>query len=309
MSLGRGDENVTHEAEDPIHRRRAQHIWTEEDRHLLCILFRIYSNSPAELSLIFNNIKRNTLEDEGFSEKGMESNAVHTQWHHIRRGKTSPEVWQYTNLAYTLADARNEFHQVRKIVESVALEAKLELRLAVSERKAALQYFDCLEGQRSVRPQFSPGVLGGNVSRDSESSNEEAPRPRKKQRSSSPNSPDRGFHGRKLAQAHTSIAANSKIARPQLKQKRSWTNITGGIPTSMIAKQADPHHRVRRHPKLLWRAYWDGSQGSTVQGLRAGLFVDPQTPIPPPPQGVELERMAKNHLTPESISTGFISFR
>lgn len=96
---------------------KERHRWTEQERQMLCILFRFYEDSADDLTKVFNKIFNLSLGKDKI--KPMED--------YIRRNGGSAFPFYGKLLSCTLDDPQDKYAAARKVIEEVASTIDVDL--------------------------------------------------------------------------------------------------------------------------------------------------------------------------------------
>lgn len=105
-----------------------RHTWTDNDRAILALLYRCYTNDKSTLLKIFNEINHQVLLAEGFPKGSMPVTALMTQFYQLKKNQNLV-FRQVSNMP--LPALRRYYRGLRDRIEDAAqaLHIKLELRV------------------------------------------------------------------------------------------------------------------------------------------------------------------------------------
>jgi hypothetical protein len=116
-------------------RRKAflRHEWTDEDRVLLCLLPRFYSNDKSsELFRIWNKVNQRRLASEGYAADGLSTTSLHAMFHHLGKKKNETRHPMYARIMDSdLAILRSRYALQKSKIEDCAQALNIVLRLRV----------------------------------------------------------------------------------------------------------------------------------------------------------------------------------
>ena len=115
-----------------------RHKWTEEDRIVLALLFRFYSNTDDDRLRIWNHIHKEVLASEGYPDSGYGLQPMLTQVDWMKRGGAGSQIWKSVREV-PLHRARQAFSTHKDVIEEAAqqLRIQLKLRLGTPQQEVA----------------------------------------------------------------------------------------------------------------------------------------------------------------------------
>jgi hypothetical protein len=294
---------------DPINRRRPRHKWEHEDREVLCLLYRFYSNSAKDLTAIFNYLFKDCLEQEKF-KNGLASTTLATQWHDMRIASNGNDIWRKINIDQTLMDCRTRYGDIKSSIEDAACALGLELCLRVQPPGVNTTHSHRL-GKRARRIEQIEEVLSDAMSA-AEDTEPEKERPNKLRRTRSAiNTPGIFIEAQSSTQVTTYASAPAGGETPDAPRQVSSIGETA---QSLQVKSGHNINPPKTVPRLLFRFSDDisAAKGPFLKdstGFIAGSFVTNPSDIPPVPSEI-LKALVLMHLTPDQriSQTPFISF-
>lgn len=306
---------------DIMSQQKQRHCWTVEDRRLLCVLSvgaillkflvllislqRLYDNQMADVAAIMNILLAESLKSEGFTT-AMTAATLQAQLHCMQRqGSPGSDVWLEI-FSRRIPEVRTIYRALRDQIEDCALGLNISLHLKAKDVQFP-KHLGLAIVRRGVPVKKIQGVLPSYVSSEDDTDGEIWHSRRQRRHSSGGRdyfSTPRRNHNHQLL---TPTSGRSRGSSPKSSHKRRWSQLSGGLPTSLCHHADELGNKIRRHPRLVYRWYSRQSQGiNTATEIRAGKFADRSITIPPPTWNVDAVR---SHLTPEEVPSPFISFR
>ena len=295
---------------EAVHRSMPRHSWLPNHLKVLCLLYRMYDNSPPQYASIFNQLFKDDLLAEGF-KTGLNHERLVSRWNSVKDWDGGHDVWHKINLKLSQSEARNRYRHFLDDIEEAALELGIPLVLRTQQHHGAVQHSRHL-GKKARRVKEIRGVLGETISIAEETESDTEPHRRLRRVRSAEDTPT-GL-GMKQSKIYVPTSRSAPVggASPNVIRKLTWSTRTGGHAISLVRKFDKTGAKARRMPCLVYRWHSDSSNGRNgPQGFRAGLFHDRTRAIPPPPVGAELNALAQQHLTLESTKfrpSPFVSY-
>ena len=298
---------------DLIDERRPRHLWSLEDRQLLCLLSvridpllfniplttsqRTYENDIVDITAVLNSLLSDSLEADGY-QKGLPPPTVQAQLQNMQRqGSSGHDVWRKMFLELSILDARRKYRAIREEIEDRAFALGISLRLKV-ENGQGVKHYARREVKKGRRDEKLKGVLDWVISSSDDDTDDEIMNRQRGRRVSRRKTKPRLL---------TPSSSRSRVSTSRNGSKGPWSDYSGGRATHVWEQVDELGNRTRRFPRLVYRWWSRQHQGvNTPTSIRAGKFLDANQVIPPPDWD---EKAVNNHLASGMLPSPYISFR
>jgi hypothetical protein len=259
-----------------------------------------------------SKIFHDELVAEGF-ESGIKANTLVARWNSIKDRDGRHDLWEKVHLGLTPHEARHRYRHLLDDIEESALDLKIPLTLRVQEHHGVSRHLKRL-GPKARRVKGIRGVLGdAMLAMDGTDSEIEPPAKLRRVRSAGDSPRGAGFRqtDNRFPAPHSAPVGGGtpKVAR----RLSTASQAAGQVTESRQLNEEPPKRLYKVLPRLLFRYSDDHSSSkgpffNNCTGFIAGRFVEDPANIPTPPVGAALKAVALSHLTPEFVTTPFISF-
>lgn len=296
---------------DPMNQKPLRHKWQQEDRQVLCLLYRLYSNPIKDKTAIFNYLFRDCLGREGF-QNGLASTTIQTQWHDMRAGANGNDLWRDINVDKTLAECRAKYEDLNGSIEDAAYALGLELCLCLQSSDVTKVHSYRI-GKRAQSINQVREMLNDTMPATKDTEAEERPKKLRRMRPAS-DSRRKSFV---VQPTHitTSILApvggGTPVAPLSVSSRIQHDREAAQLPHVNVGWRSESRKGI---PRLLFRFSDDLSAAKgpflkNTTGFVAGSFANSVEDIPALPAEL-LRALVLVHLTPSQriTQTPFISF-
>ena len=307
----------------PVLRRKSRHRWTLEQREVLCVLHRWYTNSWEELASVFNNHFSTAMQTNDLTLK-VTGGALSAQLYEMQHYGVNAEAFRSVFIETLFVDEFCAWTGLKRDLEQTAKRTSITMKTRSFEDKGDLvkrcsQMAERMKRKRATND--TDGVLG-HVAYQSEDGGllPKTPRKQLKMLATPPTTPKDGAgvltHGG--PHPYSGTEKSSYIYTPVTPQsrRRSLRDVLS-LPytSSREESQASSKGNERKagkwpRIKIAFRFYDDNSSGLNQKtSIRAGSFQNSQGKVPPPPavDSEAFRKEAKKHFGWTREPTPFIS--
>ncbi|KIX00470.1 uncharacterized protein Z518_10610 [Rhinocladiella mackenziei CBS 650.93] len=270
-----------------------KHVWRDDDKILLALLYKFYEISSQDLAKIFNTLITDRLVHEGFND-GLTSTALMAQIRDLKRSRRGAEFQRIQSM--TMNSARTSYRLYRDSIEDTAYNLRIILNLRVpppeevtpakrlSPTPTALhESEDEVESprkRRRVRQILKARTSSGPIRRS-----------KYFQKLSTPASPSSASsYSDSDSSGSWCTAANSDRTEFQTPDEH-FPESSARIPPLLRINFDNEKRSAARRPRLLFRAF------DAKHGFKARRFLDSSVAAPPEPESQEFSDEVLPHLT------------